>query len=345
MEPFSALAIATGVITFVDFGSKLVLLFLQAQSSDDGRPAALSALETELRQLSNNASRARETCASLQTRYPDQLEPLSQLAAECSQAEHELQRLADTLTAKPGQGLRARGSLAFVSVRGVVKKHELDALQSKLRNIRERTTMSVIMCLLEDAKETRRKLDTVDGGVKETLDTVRRLRKAVHSLQPEFESISRSRPMATDTERGRVAEGLWTSITATSHYASLEPLEPSVPTSDEDRYASKRVLATLNFDDINARENQIQTPFPETFSWIFQQRPSREDSPSESVSTGLKEWLGSQVNDTPFWITGKPPSLARPSSKLLSSARFGVNFAKTLLVCEGDMPRLPPRIR
>ena len=148
MEPFSALAIATGVITFVDFGSKLVSLYLQVQNSDHGRPAAVSRLETELRELSNNASHARETCASLQTRYPQQFESLAQLATECNHVENELQHLADTLTAKLGSGLRARGAHALVSVRSLVKKDELDGLQGRLQNIRERTTMSVIMCLL-----------------------------------------------------------------------------------------------------------------------------------------------------------------------------------------------------
>jgi hypothetical protein len=45
MEPFSALAVATGVITFVDFGSKLVTLYLQVQSFDQARPSAVSMLE------------------------------------------------------------------------------------------------------------------------------------------------------------------------------------------------------------------------------------------------------------------------------------------------------------
>lgn len=148
MDPLSALSIATAVITFVDFGSKLISLYLKAQESENGRRAALCKLETELRELSKNASQARERCSDLQTRYPRQSESLEQLSAECSNVELELQTLSDRLTAKPGHGLRARGAQAWSSMRALRKKDDLDDLQGRLRSIRERTMMSVIMCLL-----------------------------------------------------------------------------------------------------------------------------------------------------------------------------------------------------
>lgn len=148
MDPLSALSIATGVITFVDFGSKLISLYLQAQEPDDDRRATLRKLETELREVSNNASHARQKCADLLTRYPHQSELLEQLSAECTLVELELQSLADRLTAKPDLSLRALSSQALGSIRGTRKKDDFNDLQGRLRGIRERTMMSVIMCLL-----------------------------------------------------------------------------------------------------------------------------------------------------------------------------------------------------
>jgi chromosome segregation ATPase len=148
MDPLSALSIATGIITFADFGAKLVSLYLEIRQSEDGRPAELSALQAESRDLSGNASQARETVASLQARYPQQSESLARLTTECTQAEKELRSLADSLTAKPGHGLRARGAQALVSVRGVLKQGDVEGLQGRLRSIREQTMMSVIMCIL-----------------------------------------------------------------------------------------------------------------------------------------------------------------------------------------------------
>ncbi|KAK4449831.1 hypothetical protein QBC34DRAFT_350397 [Podospora aff. communis PSN243] len=292
MEPFSASAIATGVITFFDFGSKLVTLYLQVQGSDQARPLVVSVLERELSEVSNNATRARETCASLQARYPQQFESLSQLATECTQVEEELQRLANALTAKSGHGLRTRGAQALASIRSLVKKDEIEGLQGRLRNIRERTTMTVIVCLL----------------------------KAVYDLQPEFQTISRSLPLATDMARERVAHGLWTSI-ATASYSLHGRLEESTPDSGEHRHVCDRILASLEFEDIRAREDQIKTPFPETFSWILQRRTRRRASSLGSPSTGFVEWLESRANDTPFWITGKPASGKSTLMKFLSNHR------------------------
>jgi hypothetical protein len=148
MDPLSCLSIATGIITFVDFGAKVVSLYVQVRGSDDGRLAALSDLEKESRELSGNASHAQEKIASLQARYPRQTESLSRLAAECTDAEKDLRNLTDGLAAKPGHGFRARGGQVLVSLRGVLKQGDIEDLQDRLRGIREQTMMTVMMCIL-----------------------------------------------------------------------------------------------------------------------------------------------------------------------------------------------------
>lgn len=132
MDPLSVLSIATGIVTFVDFGAKLVSLSLEIKKSDEGRPAALSALMVESRDLSGHATHARDKIASLQVRYPRQSESFTRLDAECVQAEKDLQKLADSLTVQPGagghHGLRARGALALVSLRGTLKQGDIESL-------------------------------------------------------------------------------------------------------------------------------------------------------------------------------------------------------------------------
>src|SRR5690348_12450845 len=104
MDPLSVLSIATGIVTFVDFGAKLVSLSLEIKKSDEGRPAALSALMVESRDVSGHATHARDKISSLQVRYPCQSESFTRLDAECVQAEKDLQKLADSLTVQPGAG-------------------------------------------------------------------------------------------------------------------------------------------------------------------------------------------------------------------------------------------------
>ena len=148
MDPLSCLSIATGIITFVDFGAKVVSLYLEVQESDDGRLAALSNLTRESQELSSNASHAREKIANLKGQYPRQAESFTRLAAECTEAEKDLRSLTDSLTAKPGHGVRAWGARALTSLRGVLKQGDIENLQGRLGSIRQQTMMTVMMCIM-----------------------------------------------------------------------------------------------------------------------------------------------------------------------------------------------------
>ncbi len=147
MDPLSALSIATGIVTFVDFGSKLVSLYSEIRSSKDGRPTALSTLQTESQSLSKNASDARGKISTLRTRYPRQAESFDRLEEECRLAEEKLRELVQDLTAPSDHGLKAFGARALVTVRGFLKQGEIEELQGRLRNIRERAMMSSVMCV------------------------------------------------------------------------------------------------------------------------------------------------------------------------------------------------------
>lgn len=151
MDPLSCLSIATGIITFVDFGAKLISLYVEVRESEDVRPEALSTLQNESRELSDNATQARDKVTTLQARYPRQAESLSRLLTECTQAENELRRLTDSLNPSGhggGRGLRGGAQALLVTIRTMRKRGDLESLQDRLRSIREQTMMSVIMCIL-----------------------------------------------------------------------------------------------------------------------------------------------------------------------------------------------------
>ncbi|KAK3315626.1 hypothetical protein B0H66DRAFT_347710 [Apodospora peruviana] len=310
MDPLSAFSIVTGIITFVDFGAKLVSLYLEVQKSEAGRPEALSALDTESRELSGNASGARDRIASLQARYPRQAASLARLAAECAQVETELRILTDslTVTVRSGGG-RSHGLRAFaVAIRTKFRQDDIDRLQGGLRSIREQVMMNLIMCISDDAIESRAKLAGVDEGVGEVLNVLRPIQKAIINLQPEFSNVSRGQPLATALEREKMASGLWTSITtADQPDFQLPPVINENPVQD-DGPIHRRILRSLEFEDMTARGRQIETPFPETFQWLLADQGPESTNSVATAPIKFKEWLESQTNDAPFWITGKPAS-------------------------------------
>ena len=150
---------------------------------------------------------------------------------------------------------------------------------------------------------------------------LRPMKTAIVNLQPEFATVSRSRPLATVHERDRMAGGLWTSITTAGQ--ANHQTSPAVENSlGDDSGIQTRILKSLEFEDMTARESQIDNPFPETFQWLLDdQRPGTGGTSAAGAPTPtkFKEWLESQANETPFWITGHPASGKSTMMKFIST--------------------------
>jgi len=144
MDPISALSIAAGIVAFVDFGAKLVSLCSDIRKSQDGRPDAQSALETQARELSTSAATANDRISNLKDRYPRQADSLARLSSECNIAKAQLRELVGSVTAGSGQGLHAT---IVASIRGLRKQGEIEALNHRLENIRSQVMAASIMCV------------------------------------------------------------------------------------------------------------------------------------------------------------------------------------------------------
>ena len=72
--------------------------------------------------------------------------------------------------------------------------------------------------------------------------------------------------------------------------------------------AEKRVLGTLAFDSMSARESRIAEAHKKTFEWVF-----------DSNKTQFRPWLESEASGDVFWVTGKPGSGKSTLMKFLCS--------------------------
>jgi len=151
----------------------------------------------------------------------------------------------------------------------------------------------------------------------------------VNDLQPEFRNIHNCRPLETELERGTVAGGLWAFIaTADASNSRTSPnLIEKLPKNDHDTY--NRILRSLEFDEMRAREEQIANPFPETFQWRLDGDGGGLGSGSERSLEANKKpltkftgWLECQTEDVadPFWITGKAASGKSTLMKFICSS-------------------------
>lgn len=148
MDPLSALTVASSVVTFVEFGGKLVSRFCEIRDSLKGQPLMVVDVEESVTELSSVAAEARQKVKGLESRYPRLSESLTHLNNECVEAENELSALLEKLTTKlRGSGLRALNANARVAVRALWSEKRVVEWQEKLDRIRNRTMMNVLMCL------------------------------------------------------------------------------------------------------------------------------------------------------------------------------------------------------
>ncbi|KAF4452083.1 P-loop containing nucleoside triphosphate hydrolase [Fusarium austroafricanum] len=301
MDPLTAFSLATGIVTFVDFGSKLVSQYLEIRQSKNGRPAVLASLEVESQDLSAKATYARDKVTALQELYPGQSQSLTRLAEECTRAEKQLRSLVDSLTAKSGQGLKTISAQAVVSLKGLMKQGEIESLQTRLKNIREHVMMDVIMCISQNITESATTINTLGKGVETVQETLDDVKATIENLQPDFQNISRGR-LSSIPETERITSGLWTTIAAAGQVTSQASSDVNAE-EVQNHDICNRILEGLKFKDMMAREGQIEQPFPETFQWLLE-----DQHPESNQPLGFKKWLESTTNETPFWITGSPAS-------------------------------------
>jgi len=155
-------------------------------------------------------------------------------------------------------------------------------------------------------------LNNLDNGVGGVLSNLDVMKNAIDDQEPDLHNVSNRRPLPIMPDRDGIPSGLWTSITAAdwirSHATSGSRTESHDPPDDNAGICS-RILEGLKFDDMMARERQIDDPFPDTFQWLLGDgSPDNGERSSALQTTKFKDWLESEANETPFWITGIPAS-------------------------------------
>ncbi|KAK3311950.1 hypothetical protein B0H66DRAFT_608860 [Apodospora peruviana] len=240
MDPISALSIASGIVAFVDFGAKLVSLYSEIRTSHDGRPAALSTLETDSHELSRNATEAKD---------------------RCDLAEEQLRKLVNSVTASGGsRGLRAN---VAASIRGLLKQSEINGLEQRLGNIRSQVMIALIMCVCDDVAHLRERSDNAYNG--RLLEDLENFKVMATSTPDDFSTRTLWSSLRTIDHIGALP-------------VSGSPQD--LPNEMRDQAISANILRDLEYAEMSARESQINDPFPETFQWLLGDGDSEARQPT-----------------------------------------------------------------
>ncbi|KAM7191670.1 hypothetical protein V8F33_008766 [Rhypophila sp. PSN 637] len=320
MDPITALSVASSVVALVDFGSKLVDRAFEISQSSSGQPKDAVDVHKSSQELSDVAAEARARVQGLEEKYPRHAELMDRLNVECAEVEKQLSDALKTLTVtSSSRGLGRFSSQMKVSIRSLWSAKQLDDWSKKLDGIRNQVTMSVVMCLLGEVQETRKHVNSTGDESQKVMDALARIESRLDRMShPKSASTT---IMTKTTARDDLADAVWT----WSELFDLQgaPVQSENPVSrpfldlDENQEAwNEKIMASLAFDDMMARNEGIVEAFPNTFHWLF--HPVEDLEINSAASRSFTHWLVSETDEA-FWITGKPASGKSTLMKFIST--------------------------
>lgn len=146
MDPFSALGLASNVVQFIDFGSKLISeshdIYKSASGSSTGN-IELELIYTDLNELTNGLQNP--VLSSRQSLSADEA-ALSQLASSCYTVATELLTVVNALKVDKNNNHRKWRSFRQ-AIKSVWKQSDIDSLQRRLVDFRAQLTLRLVAIL------------------------------------------------------------------------------------------------------------------------------------------------------------------------------------------------------
>jgi len=362
MDPFSALAIASSVVQFVDFGSRLLHIFVKLYNSD-GALAKNVDLESSTQELQKLSQRLAATSRNAATPMLD------------SDHERAVRKLAESSKATAGELLDLLESLKVhtthnklqslkQALKTIRKGDKIQSLQRKLEklqnqiNIRLLALMKYLLCVRvgefanRDPSDQQSRIlvtlrDLDEGSKRMEITSTRKL----DQLRLELLEALRQSPRALNNN---------------NDFITLSTQLSSIAQEGQKVTMEHRILDSLRFETMRDRYRHVHHATPTTFEWIFRHPDFSEwlDSRSGTYWIGgkagsgkstlmkflcdhprtrksLENWAGSDdliVANYFFWTSGSP--MQRSQQGLLQSLLYQVLRRQTVLIPEVCPARL-----
>ncbi|KAI0451741.1 hypothetical protein F5B21DRAFT_485965 [Xylaria acuta] len=272
MDPFATLSTAAAIAQFVELSAKLIAKAYDAYNSVSGLPAEDEQLDFIMSELSRLSDAIVPTKPGFE--QSDAEKALARIAAKCHALAEQLLGILARIKAKEPHSPRRSAAAAL---RSWWNEKEKKQLKAQADGCRELLQMQLTIVMGSDTLKALKQLASTGLANEAELAS---LQKNVGALQ---KGVTLSH-LGTETE---------------AKLASLLELSDSAL----DSIASHRILNCLSFPEMHRRYSQVGKAFSETFEWIFEEKPQKDERALRG-SSRFKEWLesGSGI----FHIAGKP---------------------------------------
>ncbi|KAL2842430.1 hypothetical protein BJX68DRAFT_278355 [Aspergillus pseudodeflectus] len=283
-DPITIIGLASSIITFVEFGLKVVSGAKGIRDSQHGTTAEIHQLDLIVADVRALNTEVKQQQLSHKKLSEDELRILA-MVTECERLQDELQKTIESLTVRPDARSQTLES-ARVFAKSFFKSSDLQALRTRLDSLDARIRMSVgnamqrdqhssIMIKLADIEASHRRMDVNHDS---KLDLIRQ------------DILRLTTQTQLDNERREAIQ-----------VAQLSSLKMKLEVLQREQSTCSRqiaVLKSLYFPELRRRWHQIRDADQRSNNWIY-----------DPGKTSFVQWLENQENDdNVFYITGRAGS-------------------------------------
>ncbi|CAH0004044.1 unnamed protein product [Clonostachys byssicola] len=284
MDPFTAIRLASNIITFIEFIIKVACSTSEIYHSETGETdenAALLKATTHLEKASGELSAQLPVpCSSLEKKVAD-------IALDCKREADKMLKILEPLQAP------AKGKLTSVTVALSTfwKRKDIQARSKRLAGLRS-TLILQLVDLINDRSSNIEELVTnlTETCSKTSAETMRRLDKLQHTIKELKDSTQKNSKDVSDSKK--------LNIESLAHKLDLIR-EIGDPIARE-----QQILKNLRFESMLLRESAVAEAHAQTYEWVF------------SHQSNFRQWMSH--GDKYFWISGKPGSGKSTLMKFIS---------------------------
>ncbi|KAI9935071.1 hypothetical protein MW887_000692 [Aspergillus wentii] len=306
LDPMTALSVATSVVQFVDFGTKLISKSREIYKSADGvlaDHAEQAAVSSKLADLTRRLSTFAD---GYETKLSSAEKALQEVALDCLQVANEFGCAIDQLMVN---GKHRKWKSLRQALKSVWKKEEMEERLVRLDRLRQLVIVHLLVVINEGqgksfagiTHDVNRMESRIVAGVCQSIGEMKQqvddLSETLSKLAKEQSNDRHDHSEEINAKGQLVDRWLEQNQAALSHIIE----NANVKNAQEKRLSyQQKVLDSLYFGNIDDRQNMIDQKAQVTLNWVF-------DPPSEMpLQWTVPSWLHS--SNGLYWVSGKAGS-------------------------------------
>ncbi|KAH8810758.1 hypothetical protein F5884DRAFT_780304 [Xylogone sp. PMI_703] len=308
MDPLSALSVAAAVIQFVDFTGRLFSDTYEVYTSPSGQKAELVQLSVLSNDIAELAGQVDEKSTALCQRrnITNSESQLIRLCDACKRVNTDLQNALDLLKARDtkesGSKTTKVGKSFNIALSGIWSHKKVKQMSHDLANIRQQIMAAILVCLWDESKRSQER----DVHFSKQMDGMMVILNQLNTARDELLSreIIQTINAPQNLVRKELIQMLWDPGWDKT-IALAMPTPGNTIAKESETLLKKRIVDSLKFEKIEAREETIADVYHTTCQWIFQDHPTEVEG--TSLWSSYPTWLRTDSGQI-YWITGKPGS-------------------------------------